>query len=118
MYIREYNDKDRSACLDLFKSNMPLYFAEHELTDYEQWLDGREARKLAYDNSQAEMYYVLENDGEICACGGFYVSKNQREARMCWGMVGNASHKNGYGTILLEYRIQRIRELFPEVHIA
>jgi N-acetylglutamate synthase-like GNAT family acetyltransferase len=118
MYIREYNVKDKAACLQLFKSNMPVFFADHELVDFEAWLDAMPARKNLLEDQDQEMYFVLEEQGNPVACGGFYVSRDGSGARMCWGMVENSQHKKGYGKVLTRYRLGLIRKLFPHTRIA
>ena len=37
---------------------------------------------------------------------------------MAWGMVDNALHKRGYGAQLLEYRINKMSELFPDTPVV
>lgn len=51
MPIRPYAPEDRAACLALFDSNVPNFFAPHERAEFAAWL---------LDPSE---YFVLE-DGE------------------------------------------------------
>ncbi len=43
--IRPYVAEDRSACIQIFKSNCPQYFANSELIDFEVWLNGQDQKK-------------------------------------------------------------------------
>ena len=116
--IRKYHSKDRKRCLELFKSNCPVYFADEELSDFETWLDGQDKEVLAYGNSAEEVYFVIEESQEVIACGGFYIVRNKPLAKMAWGMVDNAHHKKGYGMQLLQYRLDEITKNYPDHAIA
>jgi len=45
--IRPYIAKDRTACIQIFKSNNPQYFDDSELADFELWLDAQDQRRVA-----------------------------------------------------------------------
>jgi len=117
MLIREYKATDRKACLDIFNSNMPLYFARHEFTLLENWLDSKDKNEIAYRNNIAEHFYVVEHDSKVAACGGFYITDNNK-ASMAWGMVNSALHKKGIGKEFLLYRIEEIKHLYPGIEIS
>jgi hypothetical protein len=51
MNFRPYVMEDKAACLAIFDSNTPLYFAEHERLDFSAFLDAPEGR-----------YFVGEED--------------------------------------------------------
>lgn len=97
--IRLYQMNDLNACIDIFMSNVPKFFFEHELKDFQDYL------KAYALNS----YWVLEHKGKIVACGGIAVKAN--EGSLCFGLVHSASHKMGLGSQLLSYRIDRLREI-------
>lgn len=118
MTIREYKSTDREACIEIFKSNMPKFFALHELDDFKSWLSYKDKAEIAYKSNQSEYYYVIELDNKVVGCGGFYIPQNGNEARMAWGMVENRLHKKGIGRALFEFRIKQIRLLRPEIIIA
>jgi uncharacterized protein YdeI (YjbR/CyaY-like superfamily) len=113
MQVRPYKKEDRQACIDIFKSNTPLYFADIELPYFEHWLNGQDESQLAYDQTEAEHYYIIEYEDIIIACGGFYLPKAERRANMAWGMVLNNLHKKGIGRQFLEFRISQIQKLYP-----
>ncbi len=118
MLIRPYTPADRQPCIEIFKSNMPNFFAPHELGDFENWLTAKDNTQIAYKSNESEYYYVVELDKQIVGCGGFYIPKSNAEARMAWGMVENRFHKKGIGRAFLEYRINQIRLINPEISIA
>ncbi|WP_028777380.1 GNAT family N-acetyltransferase [Shimazuella kribbensis] len=97
--IRQYQDKDRAACLSLFDSNTPTYFASVERKDFVSFL-----------NDLKFPYFVMENDRDtVVACGGYAADKNDQEvAVLCWGMVRRDLHYSGLGKQLLVDRLQRI----------
>jgi predicted GNAT family N-acyltransferase len=97
--IRQYQDKDKAACLSLVDSNVPTYFAPVERKDFVLFLDD-----LRFP------YFVLENDkGEVVACGGYAADKKDKAvAVLCWGMVRRDLHFGGFGKQLLTDRLRRI----------
>lgn len=61
--IRLYQSGDEPRCREIFDSNNPEYFGDNEREPFLDWL-----RK-----SDRDPYWVLEDDGEIVACGGVRV---------------------------------------------
>lgn len=116
MNIIEYHPGLRQACLALFDSNTPAFFAPQERAEFIDWLGKMETDRRK--ESGACYYYVAEEAGEPVACGGFYISPDGWNARMAWGMVGRSWHKKGIGREFLNFRIRRIRQLFPHCSIA
>jgi len=100
MEIRPYQVSDRDACLRLFDSNGPGYFAPDER-------DGL-AKFLA---SPPGSYYVMENDGELLGCGGFTPGEEPGSVTLTWGMVRGDLHRQGLGRFLLFYRLKAIGQL-------
>jgi N-acetylglutamate synthase-like GNAT family acetyltransferase len=105
--IRDFETRDCEACLNLFDSNTPQFFAPHERAEFEMYLDDLEER-----GPNAE-YLVLEADEKIVACGGYYVSEGT--AGLTWGLVGRDRHGEGFGTNLLRERLHRIARV-PNAH--
>ena len=100
----------------MFKSNMPAFFAPVELPLFESWLDdldkGREGKKGTIYN------YVLFEEQQPMACGGFSIGAHDQKATMAWGMVHRNHHRRGLGREFLNFRINRIRQMFPSSFIA
>jgi ribosomal-protein-alanine N-acetyltransferase len=115
MNIRLYQPEDKKACIELFKGNMPEYFATSELPEFEQWLDTLETKKLNQKNPGVEQYFVAEVKGEIVGCGGF--AKIGDNVTLTWGMVSQALHGKGIGKELLQYRLGMIRSIFPSTSV-
>ncbi len=102
MKIREYQPEDQQACINIFNSNVPKFFLPEELNGFEEFLD-----KMAVG-----AYWVLEETGEILACGGIGVRNS--EGRLHFGMVSNSCHHKGIGSRLMKYRLAKLIER-PEV---
>ena len=115
--IREYTSADKSQCLEIFKSNCPLYFTPEEFEPFTKFLDNLGMAPI-YGNSEADYFYVIEDRDRITGCGGFYKIKNENKARYAWGMIHNDCHKMKYGTILNDFRVGRIHELYPNALIT
>lgn len=98
MNIRDYGPADREACLALFDSNVPLYFAPRERTDFAAYLD-----------APPGPYLVMQDDDRIVGCGG-WARDREDSGRMilCWGMINRERHRTGLGRQLMQARIARI----------
>ncbi len=99
--IRPYMGADHAACLAIFASNLPKFFAEYEREMFASYL---------LQDRKDESYFVAESEGSIRACGGFAVSE-YGVAYLLWGMVEAQWHRRGLGSELLQWRLQRIREI-------
>src|SRR6185295_12806396 len=56
-------------------------------------------------------YFVIEEENEIVACGGFAPHKSEAGAvTLCWGMVAEKRHKSGLGRLLLLERLDRLSD--------
>jgi ribosomal protein S18 acetylase RimI-like enzyme len=113
MNIRHYEAADREACIDIFESNTPRYFDPLELEDFNRWLDGKDRNILSYNTTKEEYFYVLEVENKIIACGGYYIPIDENRGNMVWGMVHEKFHKAGFGSALLSYRINEIKQNYP-----
>lgn len=109
MNVRPYHPDDEAACLALFGGNTPQFFAEAERPDYAAFLVA-----LA-GPSPADPYLVIEEAGQVVACGGVYVRPGGQEAGLTWGMVERPRHRQGYGRALWEARLAWLRRHAPEV---
>ncbi|WP_414603989.1 GNAT family N-acetyltransferase, partial [Stenotrophomonas sp. FR012] len=87
MNLRLYRPADASACLSIFDSNVPTYFAPEERSDFECFL-----REQATDCA----FQVIERDGNVVACGGLS-RRSDGSAGFCWGMVPPARQPHGQG---------------------
>jgi ribosomal protein S18 acetylase RimI-like enzyme len=56
---------------------------------------------------------VLVLGNEIIGCGGFGDKDNLGIISFAWGLIHNHFHKQGFGKILLKYRLEKINELYP-----
>ncbi len=115
--IRDYAATDRAACVSVFESNTPGFFDPSERAALDNWLNAKDRQEIAYASNRVEKFYVLEQDHQVLACGGFYIPAGKEEATMVWGMVHNSLHKKGLGRRLLEYRIDIIRREHAGVKI-
>lgn len=97
MTTRPYRATDAVACLAIFDSNSPAYFAAEERSDFERFLHGQ-ASQCAFQ--------VIEIDGNVVACGGL-ARADDGSAGFCWGMVERRHHRQGLGRELALARLQQ-----------
>jgi ribosomal-protein-alanine N-acetyltransferase len=114
--IVDYTAAYRDLCLEMFLSNTPAFFAHEELPLFKSWLDDLEKGGLGKKGALYD--YVMIDGNTAVACGGFHVSAEDQKATMAWGMVHRAYHRKGIGKEFLNFRIRRIRQMFPHSHIA
>lgn len=101
MNFRRYQTADYDACLEIFKGNVPKYFMETELEEYSQDLERLD-----------DPYFVVERDGLIVATGGYCL--NAKGVGLTWGMVRRELHSQGIGRTLVQFRLARIAEDYPD----
>jgi predicted GNAT family N-acyltransferase len=98
---RPYLSHDFSACLRLFDSNAPTFFAPEERAEFCEFL-----KDAAASDS---MYLVLARKGSVIACGGLTTEAGSPQARLVWGMVDSALHGQGLGAHLTQARLALAR---------
>jgi len=97
LHFRDYTPGDSAACVSIFRSNVPTYFRDHELSGFLDFLD-----------SPPCPYSVILTDGQVIACGGFGLHPGSDTADLCWGMVHADHHRRRVGTFLLFARLHAI----------
>lgn len=103
MLIIKYTPVFRADCIEVFKSNLPKFFAPDELQLFETFLD----------HDTEDNYYVVEDDGHLLGCGGIFLDKKTDEAGLSWGMVHARHHLKGIGKLFTQYRIDLLKKLYP-----
>ena len=123
-HIRNYQSTDKNQCLAVFQSNCPQYFDVAEYAMFEKWLDHQgnndvEYSSPTYNDAKLDVYLVLcNNQNEILGCGGYYVLKDESEARLAWGMIHHDFHGEGHGRKLFDFREKDIVSRFPNIKIT
>lgn len=106
MDILRYTEKHKEACINIFRSNIEIYFAEWEFSLFEEYL-----KKYA---KKSHFYVLIEHD-QIVACGGF--EKNEGVANLTWGMVDRHYHQQHLGEKLLMFRLETIKQEYGSIPI-
>jgi predicted GNAT family N-acyltransferase len=114
--IRPYNKKDKESCLAAFKSNVPTYFTEEEIGDFENFLERIE--DVGVNNNIKTHYFVVEYNQRVVGCGGFGDKDGKEIISLAWGLIRNEFHNKGYGKALLVYRLEQIKQLYPELPLV
>lgn len=100
---RPFLPDDFSACLAIFDSNLPTFFAPEERTQFSEFLDNLNAR--------GRTYLVLTREDSVIACGGLLADEVTGKASLEWGMVEHALHGQGFGAKLTEARLTLARAI-------
>lgn len=99
MTIRPYDPDDRDACIAIFNSNTPKFFARRDSDAFLEFLS----------EPECELLVLLNDSGRIVALGGWYVKADKTTGGLCWGMVEALEHRRGFGTALLQERLRRMK---------
>jgi ribosomal protein S18 acetylase RimI-like enzyme len=111
--IREYNHSDKISCLEAFRSNVPYYFTEKEVDDFDNFLTRIEKE------TNKTCYYVLIFEHKLIGCGGFgHNLEDESIISLAWGLVHKEYHKKGFGEKLFLHRIEKIKHYYPGVPIT
>lgn len=85
MRAREYQYEDRLPLVEILKRNIPKYFSEKEISEFEEYLD----------KEQWDYHHVyLNSEGRVVGCAGFYL-KSPGVVGLTWaffepGQLGGA----------------------------
>lgn len=101
--FRPFAADDFDACLAMFYSNVPTFFAPEERADFCQFLESL--------NTEDRPYLVLVRNGSVVACGGLALEPEKQRASLAWGMVDRAFHGQGLGTGLTLARLELARAI-------
>lgn len=99
--LRAYAESDAPACLAIFDSNTPDFFAPGEREELASFLTAPRAMMLVAEDAR----------GEIIGVGGYYLRDDRAEGALAWGMVRRAWHRRGVGRALLEARLDALWRL-------
>jgi ribosomal-protein-alanine N-acetyltransferase len=108
-HIRIYTTADKEGCLAAFKSNVPLYFTQAEIAEFDHFLD----TFMLKPEGQRTRFFVLVANNIIVGCGGFGDKDNTGNITLAWGLVHKDYHKTGLGELLLTHRLEQIKLLYP-----
>ena len=97
LVTRLFRPDDLAACLAVFDSNLPRFFAVEERDEFKAFLQNR--------TPTDDPYLVLQQESRIVACGGLSLEREKRQASLSWGMVDQNLHGQGLGRELTQARI-------------
>ncbi|MEN5193334.1 GNAT family N-acetyltransferase [Sphingobacterium faecium] len=103
MLFINYTAFYREKCIEIFKSNLPIFFDQQELRLFENFLD----------HHTPENYYLIKEGEQILACGGIFIDEIKGESSLAWGMVHAQHHKKGIGKLLTQYRLEIMKNCYP-----
>lgn len=97
--IREFTLQDKEGVVSIFKLNTPQYFSPDEEKDLRNYLE-----------NEIERYYVLEVESKVIGGGGINIGEDKITGKISWDLLHPDYQGQGFGTFLLKYRIERLRE--------
>lgn len=100
LIIREYNEADEIAVVNLIRLNTPAFFSLKEEKDL-----------INYLQTERELYYVLLLDEEIVGCGGINFADNKTIGKISWDIFHPDYQGMSLGTELLKYRLGKLSSI-------
>jgi N-acetylglutamate synthase-like GNAT family acetyltransferase len=113
MTLRPYSPTDAVKCRELLISNIPKYFVREDMKGLDNWMNALDTGTLPHTQAEAIYFYILELKKEIIGCAGFYLMKDENKAQLSWGIMHKDYHNKGYGKLLFDYRVNKIKEIAP-----
>ncbi len=111
--LHPYQPADFIACMIIMKSNIPKFFLQEELKDFEQYLT-----RMVKFNLDCP-YWVVKNADEVIGCGGVGPSLlDSNRIVLIWGMVDRRFHHKGVGKLLTMHRLEYARKQWPEQAVS
>ena len=105
--ITRYNSQFLSSCIDLFKSNFPVFFAFKEENLFFNYLQ----------KSHLNYYVIFNHNNRLVASGGYEYEQEKDSVSLTWGMVASKDQNLGYGSFLTNFRLNKIKKEFPNCSI-
>jgi GNAT superfamily N-acetyltransferase len=118
MQIQPFAEQHRAALLAAFQSNVPKFFTENEVADFEAFLDKFLAQTDDGKGFERIYYYVILENNVAIGAGGFGFQAEKQHISLIWGLVKHDFHKKGYGKTLLLHRLHQIKTLLPNIPIV
>ena len=112
--IKKYSTSDYDQCVNIFKSNIPEYFAKDELSDFQKYLKNISKIKDGWNDS----FFILNRDKKIVGCAGLGINKAKKIATLSWGMVARNYHRKGIGSQLTKYRLNLLQSYKLDLKIS
>ena len=95
--LRPYHPYDRNRVLELFRKNVPEYFATAEEITFLNFLD-----------QYADTFFIVENNHRIMGAGGYHLTGQPNTARLSWQFIDPEFHKMGFGREVTAFLLQKI----------
>lgn len=104
MTIRPYHSEDRDILLGIFHKLTPESFHPSEEKQFQEYLD-----------FGIEDYYVILEKGQIIGAGGINYFPEEKSARISWDMVHPEFQGKGFGSFLIQHRLNVINSSNQEI---
>lgn len=98
--IRKYKPSDKSKLMAILRMNVPKYFAETEIDDFDNYLD-----------NETEQYFVIEFNDEIVGSGGINFEYPNKTGKLSWDIINPHFQGKGLGTNLLKHRVDLLKAI-------
>ena len=112
--IVKYSASNFDQCVNIFKSNVPEYFAQDELSEFQDYLNN--ISKTI--NGWTDSFFILELDKKLVGYAGIGLNKSKKKATLSWGMVDKNYHRKGFGTLLTNYRLNLLKSVNLNLKIS
>lgn len=94
-YIQSITDQQTQNIFDIFKMNIPTYFAPHELNDFK-----------AYLKTNAATYFVVFSENQIAGGCGFLIDTNNGVGSITWIFFDPKFKGKGLGKAAVQFCLE------------
>ena len=98
--FRAYVQKDRSTLLSILQRNIPRYFAQQELKDFEIFID-----------QNADSYKVILYESSIVGGISWFVDEKEKSATIAWIFLDPEVHNIGLGRESVDYFLRSMNKI-------
>lgn len=100
MKIRPYTPADDESIITLLRLNTPQYFAPEEEQDLRD-----------YFANHIDLYFVVEENGNIIGSGGINITNKGKNAALSWDIIHPDYQNKGVGSQLTQHRLDVIKTI-------
>ena len=98
--IRPYVETDRQALLEIFHENIPIYFAEHEVKEYQNYL-----------RSHPKTYCTVTLDRRIIGGAGYIIDTDKHTGSITWIFISTKSKGKGAGSTTVRSLMDKMLQI-------
>lgn len=111
LHIRAYDPADKTKLLEIFKLNVPQYFAETEIADLSNYLDHEIEKYYVVTLRPFDKLRASQGNHEIVGAGGINFENDYQTGKISWDFIHPSKQGMGIGRQLLSHRLAVLQSM-------